>query len=111
MIEISRGKDTTTGHWEFVGCVLEEPFESFMEAGFPDDIIAEFIEKTGCGGVLGNRAASGTVIIEELGQEPDRAFNLSTAPIVPIAGVVCFVVVLLKFKGCPIECNQVLHRQ
>ncbi len=72
MAEVSQGKDTATGHWEFVGCILDQPFETFMESGFPDDIIEEFVEKTGCGGILGNRAASGTVIIEELGPEHER---------------------------------------
>lgn len=72
MAEVSIGKDTATGHWEFVGCILDEPFQTFMEHGFPDDLLAAFIEKTGCGGVLGNKAASGTVIIEELGAEHAR---------------------------------------
>jgi phosphopentomutase len=72
MCEVSLGKDTATGHWEFVGCVLDEPFQTFMESGFPDDIINEFIEATGCGGVLGNRAVSGTVIIKELGKQHEE---------------------------------------
>lgn len=68
MAEVSMGKDTATGHWEFVGCILDEPFKTFMD-GFPQDILDAFIDATGCGGVLGNVAASGTVIIKELGQK------------------------------------------
>ncbi len=72
MIETAMGKDTATGHWEFVGCVPDEPFKTFMEHGFPDEILDEFIKKTGCGGVLGNKAISGTVILKELGEEHMR---------------------------------------
>lgn len=68
MIEVSPGKDTTTGHWEFVGLMPDEPFRTFPE-GFSDEIIAAFAERIGRDGVLGNKPASGTVIIRELGQE------------------------------------------
>ncbi|MFU8802832.1 MAG: phosphopentomutase [Bradymonadaceae bacterium] len=68
MAEQSHGKDTATGHWEFVGIILDEPFKTFPD-GFGPDILAPFIEKTGIDGVLGNKAASGTVILEELGRE------------------------------------------
>ena len=71
MVEQSRGKDTTTGHWEFAGIVLDEPFRTFPD-GFDDEIIDEFCEAIGVDGVLGNKAASGTVIIEELGQEHEE---------------------------------------
>ena len=71
MAEKSPGKDTTTGHWELAGIVLDKPFTLFPPEypSFPEDLVREFIEKTGCGGILGNKAASGTVIIEELGEE------------------------------------------
>ncbi len=68
MREVSKGKDTTTGHWEIAGLVLDEPFRVYPE-GFPSDVIEKFIEKTGCGGVLGNYPASGTKIIEDLNEE------------------------------------------
>lgn len=71
MLETAHGKDTTTGHWEFVGLVLDEPFRTFPD-GFDDEIIAAFCEAIGVEGVLGNKAASGTVIIEELGEEHRR---------------------------------------
>ena len=71
MAERSQGKDTATGHWEFCGVVTEEGFRTFPE-GFPDAILDAFKAATGVEGVLGNKPASGTVIIEELGQEHER---------------------------------------
>lgn len=68
MAEQSAGKDTSTGHWEMMGCPLERAFPVF-EGGFPDEIIQPFLERTGLPGVLGNEAASGTEIIERLGPE------------------------------------------
>lgn len=65
MAEKSKGKDTTTGHWEIAGLVLEEPFATFPN-GFDNELIHEFIEKTGCNTILGNYPASGTKIIEDL---------------------------------------------
>lgn len=66
--EISCGKDTTIGHWEMVGIWSKMPFPTY-ENGFPEEIIEKFIEKTGVPGVLGNKPASGTAILEELGEE------------------------------------------
>lgn len=66
--ERSAGKDTTTGHWEMMGVVLERPFPTYPE-GFPPEVIDEFCRRTGYAGVLGNKVASGTVIINELGDE------------------------------------------
>lgn len=62
MSEASAGKDTTTGHWELAGCVLEEPFDTFES--FPQDLLDEI-----GGPFLGNKAASGTEILKELGEE------------------------------------------
>ena len=68
--EVSPGKDTTTGHWEFMGVILEQPFQTFPaeHPSFPEEVMDAFDEVTGTGH-LGNYAASGTVIIEELGEE------------------------------------------
>lgn len=66
MVERSPGKDTTTGHWEFMGAVLNEPFQTFER--FPDELMADFDAATGRGH-LGNRPASGTTILDELGPE------------------------------------------
>lgn len=70
MAERSPGKDTTTGHWEIAGLVLNRPFPVYP-AGFPEELI-EFFEEQIQRSVLGNKAASGTVIIEELGAEHMR---------------------------------------
>jgi phosphopentomutase len=67
MAEASPGKDSVTGHWEMMGVVLSRPFPVFAD-GFPPDIIQEFSRQTGRA-VLGNKAASGTRILEELGSE------------------------------------------
>lgn len=68
MIEKSKGKDTTTGHWEIAGLVMDKPFATFPE-GFPSELIDKFINETNCGGILANIPASGTAIIEELNEE------------------------------------------
>ncbi len=65
--EISPGKDTTTGHWEMAGVTLVKPFPTYPD-GFPADVIAAFEQAIGRK-TLGNYAASGTVILEELGEE------------------------------------------
>ena len=70
MAEASAGKDSVTGHWEMMGIVLDRAFPTFPD-GFPPEIIAEFSRLTGRG-VLGNKAASGTAIIDELGPEHMR---------------------------------------
>ena len=64
----SNGKDTTTGHWEMAGIILEKAFPTFPK-GFPKIVIDEFVEKAGVSGILGNIPASGTEIIKELGEE------------------------------------------
>ena len=66
--EKSKGKDTTTGHWEIAGLISEKPFATFPN-GFSKELLEEFITKTNCGGILANKPASGTAIIEELNDE------------------------------------------
>ena len=66
-MEISCGKDTTTGHWEMAGVWSKQPFPTYPE-GFPEEIIEAFIKETGVPGVLGNKTASGTAILDELAQ-------------------------------------------
>jgi phosphopentomutase len=68
--ELSPGKDTTTGHWEIAGIILEKPFPVYPE-GFPHEVIREFENRTDTG-ILGNKPASGTEIIKELGEEHMR---------------------------------------
>ena len=67
----SNGKDTTTGHWEMAGIILERAFPTYPN-GFPLEIIERFVQETGVPGVLGNVPASGTEIIKELGAEHVR---------------------------------------
>ncbi|MGR3174283.1 MAG: phosphopentomutase [Candidatus Scalindua sp.] len=67
MIEASAAKDTTSGHWEIMGVITENPFPTYPE-GFPDDVIKEFTTAIGRP-ILGNKTASGTEIIKELGEE------------------------------------------
>lgn len=67
MIEISRGKDTTTGHWEMMGLPLHVPMATFPQ-GFSQELLTEWSKRTSCQ-YLGNKPASGTAIIDELGAE------------------------------------------
>lgn len=67
MQEASNGKDTMTGHWEIMGLQVDVPFQVFPD-GFPDEFINEFEQRTGRK-VIGNKPASGTAILDELGQE------------------------------------------
>jgi phosphopentomutase len=66
--EASNGKDTMTGHWEMMGLKTEKPFQTFTETGFPPELIRELEKRCGKR-VIGNKSASGTEIIEELGEE------------------------------------------
>ncbi len=68
MREVSNGKDSTTGHWELGGLYVDTNFSYFPD-GFPEDLMKKFLAFTGCKGFLGNKAASGTEIIKELGDE------------------------------------------
>src|SRR5918912_1215714 len=70
LAERSKGKDTTTGHWELMGVVTPQPMPTYPH-GFPHDVIDPFMHRTGRG-VLGNKPASGTEIIQELGEEHQR---------------------------------------
>ncbi len=68
MDEISNGKDTMTGHWELMGLRINKPFKTFTDTGFPKELLDEFTDKTGYE-ILGNKSASGTEILVELGQK------------------------------------------
>lgn len=65
--EASTGKDTMTGHWEMMGILTTKPFRTFTDTGFPDELIKELEEKCGRK-IIGNKAASGTEILEELAE-------------------------------------------
>jgi phosphopentomutase len=67
LAEASLGKDTMTGHWEMMGLQIDEPFITFTDTGFPDELLNELKERTGFG-IVGNKSASGTEIIDEFGE-------------------------------------------
>jgi phosphopentomutase len=68
MAELSEGKDSTTGHWELAGLHVTTDF-SYFPNGFDSEIVSSFLKETGCKGILGNKPASGTEIIDELGKQ------------------------------------------
>src|SRR5919205_2547473 len=70
MVEQSAAKATLAGHWEMMGLLLDDPLPTYPE-GFPEDVLLRFEDETGRG-VIGNKPASGTEIIEELGPEQER---------------------------------------
>ncbi len=72
MNEATKGKDTMAGHWEMMGLIFEKPFPTFPH-GFSQEMIQEFMEISAVPGILGNRTASGTAIIHELGEEHIRS--------------------------------------
>jgi phosphopentomutase len=71
MTEASKGKDSTIGHWEIAGIITQQAFPLYPN-GFPKDILESFLHVAGCTGYLGNKTASGTEIIKELGDEHIR---------------------------------------
>lgn len=73
--EASRGKDTMTGHWEMMGLYVTKPFVIFTDHGFPPELIRELEQRTGRK-IIGNKSASGTEILEELGEEEIREGHL-----------------------------------
>ncbi|CDQ19427.1 phosphopentomutase [Halobacillus karajensis] len=74
MVEASNGKDTMTGHWEIMGLYIDQPFRTFPE-GFPDELLKQIKEKTGRG-IVGNKPASGTEILKELGEHHVKTGDL-----------------------------------
>jgi phosphopentomutase len=104
MAEASAGKDSVTGHWEMMGVVLERPFPVFPN-GFPADLLAEFSRLTGRG-VLGNKAASGTGIIDELGVEHMRTGSwivyTSADSVFQIAAHEAIVPITELYRACEI---------
>ncbi len=94
--EVSAGKDSTTGHWELMGLVTEKPFPTYPQ-GFPPEVLAEFTRLTGYG-VLGNKAASGTAIIAELGDE-----HLATGKLIVYTSADSVFQIAAHDKVCSLE--------
>lgn len=67
MLEKSVGKDTMTGHWEMMGLFIDKPFQTFTDTGFPQELLDELVKRTGHP-YVGNKSASGTEIMDELGE-------------------------------------------
>lgn len=109
--EISKGKDSTTGHWELGGLFVDINFSYFPD-GFPKSIINNFLSLTGCKGVLGNKAASGTEIIKELGAEHVRTgypiVYTSADSVFQIAAHEGVIPLQKLYEICEITRNQVL---
>jgi phosphopentomutase len=112
MAEASAGKDSVTGHWELMGLVLDRPFPVYPD-GFPADVIDRFSRLTGRG-VLGNRAASGTAIIDELGEEHRRTGKLivytSADSVFQIAAHEQVVPVAELYEACRIAYEDLVER-
>jgi len=104
MAEASAGKDSVTGHWEMMGVVLDRAFPTFPN-GFSKEILDEFARQTGRG-VIGNKAASGTAIIDELGAEHMRTGALivytSADSVFQIAAHEAIVPVPELYRACEI---------
>lgn len=94
--EVSAGKDSTTGHWELMGLVTAEPFPTYPD-GFPPAVLDEFTRRTGWG-VLGNKAASGTAIIAELGDE-----HLATRKLIVYTSADSVFQIAAHDAVCPLE--------
>ncbi|PJB79600.1 MAG: phosphopentomutase [Acidobacteria bacterium CG_4_9_14_3_um_filter_49_7] len=113
MRECSPGKDTITGHWEFMGIINHQTFPEYPD-GFPEEVMDAFTEKTGYG-YLGNKPASGTVIIQELGDEHVRTGK----PIVYTSGDSVFQIAAHEdvvpleelYRICDITRNEIMTGQ
>ena len=110
MVETAAGKDSTTGHWELMGVPLRTPFPTYPH-GFPPEVIAAFESRTGRR-VLGNRPASGTRIIAELGEEHMRTGRpivyTSADSVFQVAAHESIVPVRALYRDCQIARDEVL---
>src|SRR5690625_4715138 len=104
MQEASNGKDTMTGHWEIMGLNIKQPFRTFPD-GFPPELIQELEEKSGRK-IIGNKPASGTAIIDELGEEHMKTGALivytSADPVLQIAAHEDIIPIEEQYRICEI---------
>ncbi len=109
--EQSAGKDSTTGHWEIAGVITSKPFAHFPD-GFPEHIIQAFIDRTGCGGILGNEPASGTEIITRFGKEHiETGYPIvytSADPVFQIAAHEQIIPLERLYEWCEIARNDIM---
>ena len=105
MREISRGKDTLTGHWEMMGIETKDPLVTFTDTGFPKELMDELSRRTNRK-LIGNYASSGTVILDELGEQSikEQAFIVYTSSdsVLQIAGNVEIIPLEELYKACEI---------
>ena len=105
LAEMSLGKDTMTGHWEIMGLKIVEPFITFTETGFPKELISELEKRTGRK-IVGNKASSGTVILDELGEHQMKTGDLivytSADSVLQIAAHEEIISVEELYKDCEI---------
>lgn len=111
MNELSTGKDSTSGHWELGGLKVDFDFPTYPD-GFSNEIIDAFINKTGVKGILGNKTASGTSIIEELGDEHVKTgypiVYTSADSVFQIAAHEDVIDIQKQYEICRIARNEVL---
>ena len=112
MKEISNGKDTLTGHWELMGLKIEDPFTTFTNTGFPEELIQLLEEKTGRK-VVANKAASGTAILDEWGEHQMKTGDLivytSSDSVLQIAAHEEVVGLDELYKACEVARELTLH--
>lgn len=105
MKEMSVGKDTMTGHWEIMGLKIEEPFITFTDTGFPSELLDELSRRTGRK-IVGNKASSGTVILDEFGEHQIKTGDLivytSADSVLQIAAHEKYVGLDELYKACEI---------
>ncbi len=113
MEEASNGKDTMTGHWELMGLHIEQPFRTFPD-GFPDDLVQELEQRTGRK-IIGNKPASGTEILDELGEEHMKSGALivytSADSVLQIAAHEGIVPIEEQYKICEIARELTLREE
>lgn len=120
--EESDGKDTQTGHWEMMGIISPTSFPMFYD-GFPPEVLEPFIAQTGCKGILCNKPASGTAVLEELGEEHirtgfpivytsgDSVFQVAThVDVVPLATLYRWCEIARKILDGPYRVGRVIAR-
>ncbi|WP_249871921.1 phosphopentomutase [Oceanobacillus saliphilus] len=113
MQEASNGKDTMTGHWEIMGLNISQPFRTFPE-GFPDELLNDLEEKTGRK-IIGNKPASGTEILDELGEEHMNSGALivytSADSVLQIAAHEEIIPIEEQYQICEIARELTLHEK
>lgn len=115
-LEASNGKDTMTGHWEMMGIYTSKPFKTFTDTGFPKELISE-LESKFKRKIIGNKAASGTEIIKELGEQQIKDGSLivytSSDSVLQIAANTNYIPLEELYKDCEIAreiCNRPEYR-